>query len=318
MPVLFSTRDLPQPSTGWSDLAFQALPDGTLARFQADFDVLAEMRRRRAAKVSDPRPWPPYPADARARIQIHDGRREDTALELALTTTFPRFDRLPDGRWVVANARCRPRELNACIIGAEGSATAPFTLGDGIADVQADEAGALWVGYFDEGVWGADPEETEPPLGASGLNRFSPEGRLLWSHEPGAEGAAGRPILDCEALNVFAQQAWCCGDTPGLAGGHGSALFQFEAGRERCWDSDFFLAKAIAVRDDRAAAIVYGSDGPYVLTELALGPTGVTNLGDRPLPDLGLDGTSTAALLGRGPRLHIVEGSTWSVLTLDT
>jgi hypothetical protein len=315
--VQVSTFDLPLPPAGWFDLAFQALPDGSLARFQADFDVLGEMRRRWAEPVSRPRPWPPYPPDARARIQVHDGLREVSAVEFALPATFLRFDRLSDGRWVVADARCRTGAPNARIVGRDGVAAAPFALGDGIADVQADDAGTLWVGYFDEGVFGADINETTPPLGAPGLNRFDLEGRLLWSHDPGAEGAAERPIYDCEALNVFGDEAWCCGDTPGIAGAPTSTLFQFRSDRERCWDADLFLVKAIAICAGRAAAIVYGSDGPYALTELALTPAGVTKIADRPLPDLGLDGTSPAALLGRGPKLHVVEGSTWTVLSLD-
>jgi hypothetical protein len=48
--------------------------------------------------------------------------------------------------------------------------------GDGIEHVQATSAGEIWVGFFDEGIygnygWGSG---TQLPVGRTGLVRFSP------------------------------------------------------------------------------------------------------------------------------------------------
>ena len=109
MSTSTTTIELPPPSAGWFDIGHQVLADGALARFQADFDVHAEMRRRRTESPSPGTqwPWPPFSNDARGQIRIFDGIQEGPSIEFPLTTVFPRFDRLPDGRWAVADSRCQ-------------------------------------------------------------------------------------------------------------------------------------------------------------------------------------------------------------------
>ena len=86
---------------------------------------------------------------------------------------------LPDGGYLVARSRCawtpKGPEKNAVVVDSTGRVVRRGTLGDGIAHLQADRDGRIWVGYFDEGIagnlgWGFDGPE---PLGASGLVRWS-------------------------------------------------------------------------------------------------------------------------------------------------
>jgi hypothetical protein len=82
----------------------------------------------------------------------------------------------------VAGARCRWRpegpDRNAVLYDADGQVVSEHVLGDGIAHVLATSTGQVWAGYFDEGIYGnygwgrADSEE---PVGAYGIVRFSPD-----------------------------------------------------------------------------------------------------------------------------------------------
>jgi hypothetical protein len=55
-----------------------------------------------------------------------------------------RCRRFPDGS----------HELSTKIYDAKGKLQREFLLGDGIEHVQIDRRGNIWVGYFDEGVYG--------------------------------------------------------------------------------------------------------------------------------------------------------------------
>ena len=103
----------------------------------------------------------PDPAAARpvaARITVHTPelaavtRIQDLAL--AHITVQP----MPGGRFLVAGARCRWRpegpDRNAVLYDADGQVVSEHVLGDGIAHVLATSTGQVWVGYFDEGIYG--------------------------------------------------------------------------------------------------------------------------------------------------------------------
>jgi hypothetical protein len=119
---------------------------------------------------------------------------------------------MPGGSILLVGARSWWRsdgpDRNAVIYGADGRVLAEETLGDGIEHVLADGTGHIWVGYFDEGVFGnygwGRPGSPEP-LGACGLTGFpqisSPSG---WRND----------IRGVRALAVRGTQA-------ALYGGHG-------------------------------------------------------------------------------------------------
>jgi len=98
----------------------------------------------------------------------------------------------------------RGKEANADIFDNNGTILSSFHAGDGIEHVQTTAAGEIWIGYFDEGVFGGGD------LGQSGLVCLNEKGEPLlqyWSEivEPNALPT----IDDCYAINVFAEdEVW--------------------------------------------------------------------------------------------------------------
>lgn len=129
-----------------------------------------------------------------------------------LPVAHPLIQDLPDGAFLVVGARCAwtvdGPENNALVIGYDGQTLRRGTLGDGIEHMLVDQAGTIWIGYFDEGIlgnfgWGGRGRE---PLGAAGIVRWSTTFDKLWKCEPGD----GIWIADCYALNVADESVWAC------------------------------------------------------------------------------------------------------------
>jgi hypothetical protein len=140
------------------------------------------------------------------------GRRELKVPPLNLT--FPIVQTFPDGELLVVAPRCQrftdgTQESNARTIGANGIVL-EFCLGDGIEHVQIDRRGQIWVGYFDEGVFGnfGWGEAGGPgPMGAAGLVCYDRSGRVILTFNPPKGMEA---IFDCYALNVAEEYVWAC------------------------------------------------------------------------------------------------------------
>src|ERR1700761_2145702 len=83
-----------------------------------------------------------------------------TAVDLPpLDLTFPMVDVFPDGRVLVAGPCCSWRsesdfDRNGAVIAPKTGTVSRILLGDGIENVFVDTLGRIWVGYFDEGVFG--------------------------------------------------------------------------------------------------------------------------------------------------------------------
>jgi hypothetical protein len=78
---------------------------------------------------------------------------------------------------------------------AKAEEVATFHLGDGIEGVQVTTDRSIWVGYFDEGVFGGS-------LGTAGLACFSEKGDLEFDFNAGAETRGIPYIADCYAFNA--------------------------------------------------------------------------------------------------------------------
>ena len=136
---------------------------------------------------------------------IHLNRDGELVSRLELAETFvahPHVQPLPEGRYLVAGSRTHrftdgSFEKNGYLYGSDGHVEASFLMGDGIADVQCDDAGDIWTSYFDEGIFGN--YGWNEPVGAPGLLRFNSAGHITWHFEPpkGFDSMA-----DCYALNV--------------------------------------------------------------------------------------------------------------------
>jgi hypothetical protein len=165
-----------------------------------------------------------------------------------LRLAHPYVQLLPDGRFVIAGARCRFHdgiaEPNAVVLGPDGAVQSELILGDCIEDLQTSSGGSIWVSYFDEGIfsrYGWAGADTSVPIGSSGLVRFGPDGRVQWEFQP---PAGHDRICDCYALNVVGETAWVYyhKDFP---------LVRIEAGHIRGWSTGVEGAHAVAVAGDR-------------------------------------------------------------------
>ncbi|MER6614338.1 hypothetical protein [Streptomyces xantholiticus] len=176
----------------------------------------------------------PYDATV---VTVDDGRFEETRLS-AVTAQYPALDALPDGGFVVADCR-RPRgdDDHVQVFDALGRTSWTFTVGDAIQHLLADESGDLWVGYFDEGVFG-------DPLSYAGVRRWSATGEPLW--ELPASTPGGR-MADCYALNAHRGEAWVCYM-------EGFPLVRIRRdGTVRVWESPVRGTAATVVHDGRVA-----------------------------------------------------------------
>ncbi|WP_433890553.1 hypothetical protein [Streptomyces sp. CA-111067] len=173
--------------------------------------------------------------------------------------------------------------------------------------------GHIWVGYFDEGVYGNygwGDSGAPRPMGASGLVRFAPDLRMDW-HFPWEAGLSRGAISDCYALNVDGETAWTCYYTD-------FPIVRVRDGALTGWRNPVQGPKALAVEGSRAAlfggyaperdrlAVGVLEDGDFHVTGeyLVLLPD------DQPLP-------AEAQLLGRGPDLHVLTAGDWYRLGLE-
>jgi hypothetical protein len=203
---------------------------------------------------------------------------------------------------------------NAVRYDADGQVVSEHVLGDGIGHALADSAGQVWVGYFDEGIYGnygwgrADSEE---PMGAYGIVRFSPDLEPAWHYPKYTEVGPWDAVSDCYALNVDDTSAWACyySDSP---------VVRIRDGVVTGWHNEIRGARALAVAGSRVALL--GGYGPghdrLAVTELDADrarPAGEYRV---VLPDGEPLGPGTQAI-GRGPRLHLLTGRDWYQLDVS-
>lgn len=242
---------------------------------------------------------------------VHDqGRVRAVALRIGSANDL--IQPLPDGRLLVADVRCeltdRGATPNAFVYDDAGRQTAEGVLGDGINHLLTTGAGDIWVGYFDEGVfgnlgWGGQTE----PLGACGIARFDDALEQVWTYPSGTQAP---PVDDCYALNVIDTQVWACyySDFP---------VARITGDGVRTWTNEVDGASAIVADDTRVA--LFGGYPGY-RDRLVLG----TVTGDRFEPQLttrltlpGGEPVTGARPVARGDELHLVDGNRWWKISLD-
>jgi len=181
-------------SVGW---------DGAMLALYADSEDAAVAG---ASAGATPRSQSERPLDYRLVVTHHGWEAE---LEVAGSRQLsPCVQQLPDGRVLVVGPRCtligRSPEQNAEFHDPAAGDVRRAVFGDGIADVQVDGAGRIWVSYFDEGVFGNNGwGEGRPPIGAGGLLRFADDGSKVWE-------LGDHAFVDCYAMNVASDGAWVC------------------------------------------------------------------------------------------------------------
>lgn len=224
---------------------------------------------------------------------------------------WPKVQLLPDGRLLVVGMRSEWRdgagENNAFVLDPDGSVEASGCLGDGIEHVKVAEDGTIWVGYFDEGIFGnlgwgmGDGPE---PIGHRGLVQFSSAFELLWEFP-----RSDNPIDDCYAMNVIGDEVWACYYSD-------FDVVRVRDGVVQHWGNAVESAKAMAVTDDLVALFGHWEERDRLtighLGEISLKPRTKTRLtmpNGRRIPQ-------EARVVGRGAELHVLVGLDWFNWTL--
>lgn len=224
-----------------------------------------------------------------------------------LEIAFPMIQPLPDGRVLIVGARCRWRsggtERNAVVFDSEGRLVVDGTLGDGIEEVLATPMGQIWVGYFDEGVfgnygWGGPGPE---PIGSQGIVRFAPDLTEAWKYPYDADGGF---IADAYALNVDGESAWSSYYTD-------FPIVRIGSDGVTTWRGGPSGAKALIVDGDRCALVGgYGADRDRVLVG-SLRREGFVAEASGVLRLPGGWKAGRRRFVARGSELHIFVGDRW-------
>jgi hypothetical protein len=248
-------------------------------------------------------------------ILVVSGPKGSDEIRLSgLTATFPSVEVLPRNDVLVVAPRCRlfpdgTHELNAKIFDSSGAAKHEFLLGDGIEHVQVDVRGNIWVGYFDEGVYGNRGwGEYGRPFGSAGLSCFTDRGQRIWDFRP-PDGFD--VISDCYALNVTRKDVWAYYYTD----------FPFARidsdGNVRCWKTESRGARSLAIGEGRV--LLYGGYGDrgsdcklfdFVDQQVELAadvslvlPAGVE--------------LQKSTVIGRNSELHVFSGDNWYQFSVE-
>lgn len=117
--------------------------------------------------------------------------------------------------WLLVNARVMGNKThNAFVYDEQQGLVTSFHLGDGIEHVQTTGQGDIWVGYFDEGVFG-------DTIGTSGLLCFDQKGDIVFDFDALVKINKKIPLIDdCYALNVVSNDTvylYYFGDFPIVA-----------------------------------------------------------------------------------------------------
>jgi hypothetical protein len=301
LPHLGSAVRLPDPPAGWFDFAYSVLLDGTLAILRTDRDLPAEFSLwRRRARDGEPVVPRPDVRNARVRVSIFDGVGETSPLELRSAPTML-FGRLADGRWLLVGARAAEGQANAYLFTSTGDEAGEMSLGDGIAHIRFAPNGAIWVGYFDEGVFAdASRESASLPVSASGIAGFSAFGEILWS----LNSVVGPDLFvaDCYAMTADGTAIWSCSYD-------NFAIVRVVDGDIAWWSNDLTGAKALAVDGQHAVLVGGYKDQSARIALLGLDQQHATELGELRYTPPSADRASLVQ--GEGPTLHIVGDQIW-------
>ncbi len=284
---------LPSAPDGWFLYQYYLLSGGTLAVLWTDRDINTEWRawRSRQRGAASVEKMPDFWNGGAQIVHITDSGVHDPITIPLLR--FPLIDRFPDGHWLLASTRVQANENNAMILSTNGKVTRSFALGDGIEHLRCSQDGTIWVGYFDEGVFGGS-------VGSGGLVHFDGYGQPLWAYN-NPQRDPSVYIDDCYALTQNGDEIWACfySDFPILC---------LKSGKETVWTNNVSGAKALAI--DGAFILLaggYESDATR-LSLLRLGDGAADLMGSWLCPEL----ENYHLLFGDSSVLHIVNNNAWT------
>lgn len=306
LETIAETIPLPPTPKGWFDYGYAALADRRLALIRTRKDVHAEQARWwEAVNAGDRwRPSPPPPLwDGDMRLSIFDGTAESDGVTVP-SIAHPIVDQTADGRWLVAGSRADPREKNARIHAADGRIEQRMALGDGIQGLSCSPDGTIWVGYFDEGVFGDRNKDGSWPVSSGGIVQFDAAGTPLWSFN--AQVAEGRRIDDAYAMTLSGTDLWACYYS-------GFPIVRIRDGKRTFWSNHVAGASAIAVKDGLVLLGGGYGDDANRMTLVRLDRRSSRELGRIELP---VAVGSASLMQGRGSVMHLVRGGIWTRLAV--
>jgi hypothetical protein len=316
MPFVTTSLLSPMP-TGWQALQYAILSDGTLAVAATDVDLAGEWsrifavgRHRGRSRIDR------FTRRGRAQLLTWGADGWKGGPVFPLETPHPLIDRFSDGGWLVVASRTLG-EPNARVHSTDGAVLARFMLGDGIEHVAIDSGDRIWVGWFDEGVFGTgwSVPGAEWPPSSNGVACFARDGTLVevpsW---PDGAGCAA----DCYALTPAGSGVWTSAYTD-------FALVRFVPGTPaRWWRSGLVGPRAVAVwgshaliaggyRDDAARLALLRLDGPGNGEDAV--PLATWRMPLRAAPPAEEEWAPVweqpALLAGRGDSLHMIDDGKW-------
>jgi hypothetical protein len=157
--------------------------------------------------------WSLYENAKGSTILDESGRRLDLHAPQQPIWFHPIIQKFLDGRWLIIEARTGPSTPNAFVFNTDGTLENKFFVGDGIQTALLDQLGKIWIGYFDEGIFGAFskmPPKESPyyRYGPSGLIRTDDRGKIEFAYN---EKFPNKLISDIESLTLDDKnQAWFC------------------------------------------------------------------------------------------------------------
>lgn len=225
-------------------------------------------------------------------------------VHLDLPVAFPFVQPLPDGGYLVVGARSAKTpdgpEPNAVTVSATGDVLRRGAVGDGIEHLQADRAGRIWAGYFDEGVYG-------DPVAAPGLVRWSAGLEREWAFPNGTDAH----IDDLSVMNVSDGGVVACpyADFP---------VIRVRGDVVSVHPTDAVTGPRGIVVSGETVGLIGSSKDPSSLVVGQLGPTTFTRVrrGYLTLPD-GSPVPQDLAFECRGPSANLFHGAEWCRFRLD-
>jgi hypothetical protein len=193
---------------------------------------------------------------------VHELVGDQWQVRLSLLSADEGFDfvqPMPGGNFLLVDSRISKSGIhNAYIFDKEAREVKSFAAGDGIEHVQTTSNGEIWIGFFDEGVFGKS-------LGAAGLVCLNSNGEVLFRYADQIAEPHGMPwIDDCYALNVVDQkEVWLCyyDDFPVVA--------LYEKNLKKAWlDFPLRATSAFAVSGDKLLMISAYANPRWVYVDL--------------------------------------------------
>ena len=188
-------------------------------------------------------------------------------------------------------------EHNGRLYNRSGQLEKELILGDGIEDLQVTSSGRIWVGYFDEGVFGNFG--WKHPRGASGLVSLDSTGALTYEFAP----PPGLDAMDwCYAINARSDsELWCFCAT-------NLPLVQIrESQVVGSWELPVTASDAFAISDD-AALFRGGYNESHTYHLCTFAPNTLRRVATFSLVSGARKPIAADRVVGRGDRLFLLAG----------